>query len=98
MNSGVKGWEGAQVNTVCGNLGPLLGGYSVLGDRGYLRKTYTNLCRHNSVNIQFGLVAIDGWEGETISLYVDGAEVGGFVCNVCIYVYIYIYLYIYIYI
>jgi hypothetical protein len=68
------------MNTVCGSMGPLLGGYGALGDRSYLRKTYTNLCRHNSVFINFALVAIDGWEGETVSLFVDGAEVGCLSC------------------
>jgi len=75
INSGTRGWEGTQLSTVCGQYGPVLGGYGVLGDKNYLRKTYTNLCKHNSVVLSFTIVAIDGWEGETISLFVDNAEV-----------------------
>ncbi len=71
----MKGWAGADVISTCGPFGSLLGGYGVLSDKAFLRKTYTDLCRHNTVRLKFILLAVDGWEGETMALYVDNIQV-----------------------
>ena len=68
------------MTSTCGVYGSLLGGAGVLGDGGYLSKTYTNLCKHNMIRLDFALVAIDGWDGETIALFVDNIEV-----TLCVY-------------
>jgi hypothetical protein len=80
----MKGWNGAGVITTCGGYGPLLGGVGNLGDKSYLRKTLTGLCQHNMINIDFTLVAMDGWEGETISLFVDDIEVSSSILAVSV--------------
>jgi hypothetical protein len=64
-NQDVRGWEGANGTSQCGEYGHLLGGAGVLGDSSSLRKTYTNLCKHDKVVIQFSVVLIDGWEQQT---------------------------------
>ncbi len=63
------------MTSTCGTYGSLLGGVDVLGDKSFLTKTYTDLCQHNFVALEFSIVAIDGWEGETIALFVDNVEV-----------------------
>ena len=74
-NQDVRGWEGANGTSECGEYGHLLGGAGVLGDSSSLRKTYTDLCTHNKVVIRFSVVLMDGWENETVALFVGGVPV-----------------------
>jgi hypothetical protein len=73
--SDTNGWQGSDIVSTCGKYGSVLGGVGELGDKSNLKKVYTNLCKHNEIELSFSLVAIDGWEGETISLFADNIEV-----------------------
>ena len=73
----VAGWAGVRGVTACGHFGTVLGGYNQLGRSSFLRKTFSGLCKHNRISIAFGFVAIDGWKGESVVLYIDGNEGGG---------------------
>ena len=74
-NQDMRGWEGTNVSSYCGSFGQVLGGAGVLGDSAHLRKTYTNLCLHEQVSIKFAVVLMDGWEKETVALFVGGVPV-----------------------
>jgi hypothetical protein len=74
-SSGTNGWQGSDITSTCGKYGSVLGGVGELGDKSYVKKVYTNLCRHKAIYLSFSLLAIDGWEGETISLFADDLEV-----------------------
>jgi hypothetical protein len=74
----LKNWQGADTTittTECVMYGSMLGGAGVFADGNLVQKTYTDLCEHNSVHIKFALIALDGWEGESIALLVDNIEV-----------------------
>eukprot|EP00164_Ancoracysta_twista_P000778 GFYU01001022.1.p1 GENE.GFYU01001022.1~~GFYU01001022.1.p1 ORF type:complete len:1352 (-),score=396.68 GFYU01001022.1:117-3695(-) len=68
------GWNGVDRVTQCGNIGPILGGYNVLGHDSFVSKRI-NLDRypHTHIRIQLGFVKID--EGAHLAIHVDDERV-----------------------
>lgn len=64
--------------TTC-NGSQILGGYGLIGKKGFLSKTFTGLKNHSSVSISFDAYYIDSWDGLTkpdgIYLDVDGKNI-----------------------
>ena len=68
--SSTSGWS----NTCTYNCGSqtIIGGYGCFGAGAETYKTYTISLAHTSVTIQFDIYFIDSWDGEVLSLLVDG--------------------------
>ena len=61
--------------SVCGSLGPLLGGYGLLGGGDLVSKLYRIISPHTSVRVQLQLAQIDLWDGDALAVFADGRRV-----------------------
>ena len=75
-----EGWKLQGVNqvssTICGATN-IFGGYNQLGQNMVIGKTLFALPSHTKVKVKFQVWKIDSWDGERLSMYIDGSEAWG---------------------
>merc|ERR1711871_994006 len=69
----MNGWNCKQITT-CGNYGKICGGYNETGKGYSMTKTFRNLRRWRSYTLTLDFIAIDSWNGERASVYVNGRK------------------------
>lgn len=73
--NGSMGWRGTERTTSCGAYGSVLGGLHVLAEHSSIEKTFTRLCKHVSVYVQFKVLLIDVIQPVKVGLYINREEV-----------------------
>ena len=62
--------------SICGGLGQVLGGYSVLGGGAAVHKTFDlREYPHDEVTVSLDFIKIDAWSSQNATIYIDGRSV-----------------------